>query len=143
MGVRADTIPHGPVYIANINTIDLGIENVGFSIDIDGGGLVLAAGVKTYWEIPMNCTINSWTLLANVSGSIVIDLWQDTYANFPPTVADTITASAKPTISSATKGTSSTLTGWTVALTKGKILAVNIDSCTTITKCILSLSLTR
>ena len=32
------------------------------------------------------------------SGSIVIDVWKDTYANFPPIVADTITASAKPTL---------------------------------------------
>ena len=55
------------------------------------------------------------------SGSIVIDVWKDTYANFPPTVADTITASAKPTLSSATKSDDTTLTGWTTAVTAGDV----------------------
>jgi len=52
-------------------------------------------------------------------GDAVIDLWKDTYANFPPTSADTITASARPTLSSAVKGQSSTLTGWTTAVAAG------------------------
>src|SRR6266478_2257713 len=84
---------------------------------IDGGGLAITTGIKGDLQIPFACTITSWTLLADQSGSIVIDLWKDTYANYPPTIADTITASAKPTLSSATKNTSSTLTGWTTSVT--------------------------
>lgn len=100
---------------------------------IDGGGSALVAGSKGVIVVPFNCTIQEAMLLADVSGSVVIDIWKDSYANYPPTVADTITASAKPTISSATKSQDSTLTGWTTSLTKGDILKFNVDSAATIT----------
>lgn len=75
-----------------------------------------------------------------VSGSIVVDLWKDTYANWPPTVADTITASAKPTISSGTKATDSTLTGWTTSIAAGDYIVAKVDSCTSIKQAILTLT---
>jgi hypothetical protein len=105
-----------------------------FGITIDGGGSVITTGVKGDIEVPFACTINRATMLADQSGSIVIDVWKDTYANYPPTVADTITASAKPTISSATKSQDSTLTGWTTAVTAGDTIRFNVDSATTITR---------
>ena len=46
----------------------------------------------------------------------------------PPTVADTITASAKPTLSSATKSEDTTLTGWTTAVTAGDVFGFMVDS---------------
>ena len=110
---------------------------------IDGGGATITTGVKGYLTIPFACTINEWTLLADQSGSIVVDIWKDTYANFPPLVADTITASAKPTITTATKGQSSTLTGWTTTIAAGDILAFNVDSITTCQRVTLSLKVTR
>jgi hypothetical protein len=110
---------------------------------IDGGGSTITTGEKGDLTIPFDCTINEWTLLADQSGSIVVDIWKDTYANYPPTVADTITGSAKPTISSATKGQSSTLTGWTTSITAGDCLAFNVDSVTTCQRVTLSLKFTR
>jgi Collagen triple helix repeat (20 copies) len=110
---------------------------------VDGGGAVITPGVKGYVEIPYACTINRWTLLPDQSGSIIVDVWKDTYANFPPVVGDVITASAKPTISAATKAQSSTLTGWTTALAAGDILAFNVNSATSITRCTLSLKVTK
>jgi hypothetical protein len=109
----------------------------------DGGGSTLTTGTKLYLEIPFACIITGVTVLADVSGSIVIDIWKDTYANYPPTVADTITASAKPTISSAVKAQDTTLTGWTTAISAGDILGFNIDSITTIKLCTLSLKVTK
>lgn len=82
--------------------------------------------------VPVDCAIEGVTVLADQSGSIVVDLWKDTYANYPPTDADTITASAPPTLSSAIKSTDSTLTGWTKTLTKGDVLWGNVDSATTV-----------
>lgn len=108
----------------------------------DGGGSAVTTGLKGYLEIPFACTITGWTLLADVSGSIVVDIWKDTYANYPPVVGDTITASAKPTITTATKNQSSTLTGWTTSVTAGDILAFNVNSVTTITKFTLSVKIT-
>src|SRR5580765_5872969 len=88
-------------------------------IVIDGGGAVITTGVKGFIEVPFACTITAATLLSTdaavTSGSIVIDIWKDIYANYAPTVADTITASAKPTLASATKSRDTTLTGWTTA----------------------------
>jgi len=111
----------------------------GVSVVIDGGGAVITAGIKMDVEVPAKCSITANSLLADQSGSIVIDIWKDTFANAPPTVADTITASAKPTITTATKSTDSTLTGWTKALAVGDILRINVDSATTITRCTLAL----
>lgn len=113
------------------------------SFIIDGGGSVITTGVKGDLEIPFACTINKATLLADQSGSIVVDIWKDTYANYPPTVADTITASAKPTISSATKSQDSTLTGWTTSVSAGDTLRFNVDSITTCTRVLVSLKVTK
>lgn len=110
---------------------------------IDGGGSVITTGIKGDIRVPFNCTINEWTLLADVSGSITIDIWKDTYANYPPVDADSITATATPSITSATKNTSSTLTGWTTSIAAGDTLRFNVDSCTSITNVSLVLGITR
>ncbi len=112
------------------------------SLIIDGGGSAITTGVKAYLEVPVACTITVATLLADVSGSVVIDLWKVAYASYPPTVTNTITASAKPTISSAVKSRLTTLTGWTTAVSAGDILAVNVDSASTIKKLTVSLTIT-
>ena len=108
---------------------------------IDGGGSAIATGIKGDLEIPFACTITEAELLADQAGSVVVDIWKDTYANFPPTVADTITASAKPTLSSANKSKDSTLTGWTTSVAAGDILRFNIDSVSTITRLTVILKL--
>jgi len=123
--------------------IDTAIELATVGLRIDNGASVIPTGVSGNIVIPFNCSIQQWTLLANESGSVVVDIWRDTYANYPPTVADTITASAKPTISSSTKGQSSTLTGWTTALTAGDILRFNVDSVTSIKALDINLRIAR
>jgi hypothetical protein len=122
-------------------TIAAAVRTGTLQLVIDGGGSAITTGVKAYCDVPVACTITAATLLADVSGSIVIDVWKDVYANYPPTVADTITASAKPTITTALKSQNTTLTGWTTALTAGDILAINVDSAATITRCTLSLTI--
>jgi hypothetical protein len=111
---------------------------------IDGGGSAITTGVKAFVEVPFAGTITAVTVLSTdaavTSGSIVIDLWKDTYANYPPTVADTITASAKPTLASATKSRDTTLTGWTTAIAAGDILGFKVDSASTVTKVLISLT---
>ena len=109
---------------------------------IDGGGSALTTGVKADVYVPYACTINSVTMLADQSGSVVVDIWKDTYANYPPTGADTITASAKPTITTATKSQDTTLTGWTTSVAAGDTLRFNIDSASTITRLSLTLKVT-
>jgi hypothetical protein len=123
---------------------DIAVNNVStINFLIDGGGSAITTGVKGYIEIPFACTINQQTTLVDQTGSIVIDIWKDTYANYPPLVADTITAAAKPTISSGVKDQDSTLTGWTTSIAAGDILAFNVDSASTVTQCTISLQVTR
>lgn len=110
---------------------------------VDGGGSAITTGLKGDLEIPFACTINAATLLADQSGSIVWDLWKDVYSSYPPTIADTIVAAAKPTISAAAKSQDTTLTGWSTAIAAGDTLRFNIDSCSTITRCTLSLKVTE
>ena len=82
-------------------------------------------------------------LLADQSGSVVVDIWRDTFANYPPTDAESITASAVPTIVSANKSEDTTLTGWTTALAAGDTLYYNVDSASTIQWVLVSLRVTR
>jgi hypothetical protein len=93
----------------------------------------LTTGVKRRLTVPFNCTITGWRLTADAVGSIVIDVWKDTYANFPPVVGDTITGSEKPTLSSAQNNEDTTLTTWTTSVAAGDVLVFNIDSVSTIT----------
>ena len=91
-------------------------------------------------EIPYTCVIQRATLLSLNSGALVVDIWKDTYVNYPPTVADTITGSAKPTITATgNKGQVTTLTGWTNIISAGEVLFFNVDSCSTITNATLVL----
>lgn len=108
------------------------------AIPIGNGVDVISTGVQaTEISLPISGVWTKWRLLkAAPAGnvSIVVDLWKDTYANWPPTVADTITASAKPTISAAEKAESSTLTGWTTTFAAGDTLRLNVDSVTSATR---------
>ncbi|MDP2106506.1 MAG: hypothetical protein Q8J76_10980 [Desulfobulbaceae bacterium] len=106
---------------------------------IDGGEAAITTGQKGHLEIPFACTILAWTLLADQSGSIIIDVWKDTYANFPPTVADTITGTEKPTLSAAQKNQDTALTTWATEISAGDILAFNVDSVATVQRVTLSL----
>lgn len=110
------------------------------SYTIDGGGSTITTGIKGDLQVPFACTITRATLLADQSGSIVVNVWKDTVANYPPTVADKITASAPPTITTATNSTDATLSGWTTSITALDTLRFNVDSVTTITRVTLMLS---
>jgi hypothetical protein len=110
---------------------------------IDGGGAAITTGQKGHIRLPFAGTIVSVALAADQSGSIVIDIWKDTLANFPPTDADSITASAPPTLSSQQVILDATLTGWTKTFAYGDFMAFNVDSCSTITRVTLTLVVVR
>lgn len=109
---------------------------------INGGGAAITTGVKGDLYIPFACTITSATLLADQSGSIVVDVWRDSYGSFPPTVADSICGSAKPMISASNKSQNTTLTGWTTSIAAGSTLRFNVDSASTIQALTLTLNTT-
>jgi hypothetical protein len=110
---------------------------------MDGGGSAISTGVKGDLLIPFACTITGWALLLDVSGDIVIDVWKDALANYPPAVGDSITAAAKPTVTAAAEADSTTLTGWTTVITAGDTLRFNVDSAATAQRATLILTATR
>lgn len=120
-----------------------GFDLTALTFIIDGGGSAIVPGEKGHLVCPFDGTIQSVELEADQSGSIVIDIWKDTYANFPPTDADSITAAAPPTIAAARKSKDTTLTGWTTQITKGDCLAFNVDSCATITRVTITIHVKR
>jgi hypothetical protein len=108
-------------------------------IYIDNQDDVIETGIKAKICIDYACTIQSVTLHGSPSGSIIIDIWKVGYASLPASVGNTITASAKPTISSGIKYQDSILTGWTKSISPGDWLYFNVDSCTTMTNCSVDL----
>lgn len=134
-GPTGTTGPTGPAQVANIEFV------------IDGGGAVIATGMQGYLRVDFDCVIQANTLLADQSGSIVVNIWKCSYTDFaPPThpaVGDKITASAPPTITSAEKSTDTSLVGWTTAITAGDILGFNVDSVTSLKRCTIALKALR
>lgn len=119
--------------------VEWATETVTLTFTIDGGGSAITTGEKGHMEIPFAGTITGWTILGDQTGSIVVDVWKDTYAAFPPTVADTIAGTEKPTLSAAQKNQDLTLSTWTTAVTAGDILAFNVDSASTVTRVSISI----
>lgn len=126
--------------IATVSSVSSIPRTSSIGIVIDGGGALITNGIKGDLSMPVAGTIQSVTMLADQVGSIVVDIWKDTYANYPPTGADSITASAKPTITTAVKSQDLTLTGWTTAIAAGDTLRFNVDSATAVTRLTLSLT---
>jgi hypothetical protein len=126
---------------ANTWALEDGTTNLMFVKD--NNSVVIPTGIQGEIHVPFACTITGIFLLCDQTGSIVIDLWKDSYANYPPTDADSITASAPVTASSAVKATDTTLTGWTTAVAAGDIIRVNVDSCTSITRFSLAIRVKR
>ena len=140
--VTTTEIADGTIADGDINAnADVRISAI--EVIIDGGDSAITTGVKADIEVPFNCTILQATALANETGSIQVDIWKDTYANFPPTDADSITGSNPITISSSNKSQDSTLSGWTTTISAGDILRFNVDSCSSIKRCTISLKVRK
>lgn len=94
-----------------------------------GGAILLPADDVVGPRIMQDCKIKKVSVFTQGGpGSCVLDIRKDVYANFPPTAADSICASAKPTISSGVKYEDVALTGWTTQLLTGDVLSFAIDS---------------
>ena len=118
--------------------VQLNLEEDVIVFHIQGGtqntpaAITATTPIKGYLPVPFDCEVWRWRVVADQSGSIVVDIWMDTYANFPPTVEDTITGTDKPTLSSVVSNESTALTGWTRELVKGRMLVYNVDSVATV-----------
>lgn len=139
----SNSLPRGDYTMSTVTAINfIGLVSaIGYVLD--GGGVALTTGVKGDLSIPFGCSINSATLQADQSGSLVVDIWKKAYSSSAPTSTNSITASALPTLSSAQSSQDSTLTGWTKAISANDILRFNINSASTCTRATLTLKATR
>jgi hypothetical protein len=108
-----------------------------FGVTIDAGTNTITSGIKGYLSLPYAGSIISYTLLADRVGSLVIDIWKDTYANYPPTSGDSICSGTKPTLGSAIKFYDSGLTNWTRNINQYDTLVFNVDSASLVRKATL------
>ena len=116
------------------------IQKSQISLSLNGNGSPITTGEKTVVRIPYNCTVTGWDMVVDVSTSTVVDIWVDSYANFPPDNTDSITNGNEPTITTAIKAQSSDLSGWsTTSLYEGNYIKFNIDSNNNATELLLTL----
>jgi len=94
----------------------------------DFAGAPITTGLRAVLWMPFGMVITGWTLLADAVGSLGLDVWADAYANYPPTVADTIAGSEKPTLTATDHAQDLSLTTWDTDLIEGDVLAVNVAS---------------
>lgn len=106
---------------------------------IDGGGSVITTGKKGVIVLDGDYTVTGWTIIADQSGSIVVDVNRATYANFPTTAS--IAGSELPTLSTAQKAEDLTLSSWTTSLSARDVLEFEVDSVTTVTRVTVALRL--
>jgi hypothetical protein len=132
----------GQIKVTGVSGANTMVGSVGFGIDNNGN--VLTIGTKTYTTVPFSGTIVSWVLFADQIGSVVIDVWKAPYLTYPPTVANSITGTDLPTLSSQIKNTNLSLVAWTnTTVNAGDIFAFNINSVSTITRLTLQLKIIK
>jgi len=106
---------------------------------IDGGGSAVTTGVKGHIVLDGDYTVTGWTVIADQSGSIVVDVNRATFTNFPTT--SSIAGTELPTLSSAQKAEDLTLSSWTTTLSARDVLEFEVDSATTVTRVTVALRL--
>jgi hypothetical protein len=135
--------------ISSTSSLSSAVGKLLIGFEIDGGGSAITTGLKGYSpRITKAHTITKVTVLSvdsagpATSCSITVDVWVDTYANFPPTSGDKISASAPATLSSATKSEDSTLTGWGLSTAADSIYGFSVASVTGAKKVLILLEAT-
>ncbi len=106
---------------------------------IDGGGSTISTGTKGHIVIDGDYTVTGWTVIADQSGSIVVDVKRATYTNFPTTTS--IAGTELPTLSSAQKAEDLTLSSWTTTLSARDVLEFAVNSATTVQRVTIALRL--
>lgn len=110
-------------------------------LTIDGGGATITTGPKGgFLPVPFSGRIDGWCLVADQTGSIVVDVWKAPWASFPPDAGDSICGGAKPTLASQQKAESyGTLAGWAGEVVAGDVIGFNVDSASAIQRAVLTL----
>lgn len=135
--VPTDVAMSGGATISNTGVVTI-TNKRSFGIILDGQGGVISTGGKAIVAVPCAGIITGWQVFeisdVPVSGSIVVDVWRDSYANFPPTSFDAIDGSEKITLSSQTKNQDLSLSTWTTSFSAQDEFKFNVASSTSTIK---------
>lgn len=108
---------------------------------ISGGGSAITTGAKGFIEIPWAATISAWSVIADQSGSITIDILR---ANNAVPSSSIVGGGTKPTLSSAQFAGNTAPAGWTsTVLAAQDYLGFNVSTAATVTQVTLSLTLAK
>jgi hypothetical protein len=108
---------------------------------IDGNGSVPTPDtLRGTMQMPTNATITGWSLIADQSGSAVVDVLKSTYGLFPSNAS--IAGSDLPTLASVQKNENIAVSEWATSLSAGDVLQIKLVSCTTCTRLCLTIFVT-
>lgn len=122
-------------YVATVNNAEDGLEFKDVRQMITAK-LFNTAGLSSsdYVDVFVDyaCEILKVTMISPSTGSCVVDIYNTSYSGYPTDLnaTNSITASAKPTISSSDKYQDDTLTGWSVSVSPNSFLRFKVDSAT-------------
>ncbi|MCC6818685.1 MAG: hypothetical protein IT245_07330 [Bacteroidia bacterium] len=89
------------------------------------GSVIPTGALNIVLTIPYSGTITKWYLSSEDTTNLTLDIW--VHASNLPTNTDSITASAKPTLTAAQFNNSSSLTGWITTVTAGDKMKVEVE----------------
>lgn len=98
----------------------------------DGGGSTPTPGSVGYVVCPCSGVIDRWDIVADQSGSAVVDVWK--VAGAIPTDANRIAGTEKLTLSAQQLASDTSLSSWTTAVTAGDVFGFELESVTTCTR---------
>jgi hypothetical protein len=90
----------------------------------------LTAGSVVYFTIPYTCTISAWNITVD-AGTVTFDVWKISTGTAIPTVSNSITAAALPSLASGTVNHSTTLTAWTKSVATNDIIGIQLKTVAT------------
>lgn len=106
-------------------------------ISISEGGAVLTVGIRgDLMDVPVACQITQCTIGLDQAATFSLQLWKDSYANFPPTVADQI---YEANVVAAAKFQE---TGLSITLAAGDTLRWNVSANDLATRAAVSMRIT-
>ncbi len=107
---------------------------------LDNGSEDITPGSKGQLGIDVTGRIESWVLVSENTGSIVIDIKKDRYDTFPDNLTS-IVGTEYPRLINNWKSRDEDLQTWDATITAGDILDFSVVSCSGIRKCSLFLRL--
>lgn len=89
---------------------------------VRGNGSPITTGSKGFVRLPYGARISKWMMVADQDGSVTVDIRRCRFAEFPPTVGDSIVGGNYPELSAAKTAESAVLTDWTTTIDLGDIV---------------------